>query len=218
MKHLRMDVAEWLPAVTRRWIERSVVRHVADKPSPDGAHGLGDGQHFASARIHAVRRLQGGISSVVHQVSVECGSEPVELVVKRPYFEHDDPSDPARAVTHEAETLQALAPHALVPLLVAFDPTGEHAGSPAIVQTLLPGRSFLAIPSLEANPLPSRPNVSSALNIDEWIHGLALATHAVSKMAAPIGGPKLPRFVPWFSFDKLHLPIGRLRPRHGGLR
>ncbi len=118
----------------------------------------------------------------------KCRDEIIEVVVKRPCVNDDGPGDPGFEVTHEAKMLQALTPHVLVPQLIAVDPTGQYAGSPAIVQTLLPGRSLLTV---------------KALSLDDWIHGLALATQTVSLMKPLSDSAKLPRFQPWFSFDKL---------------
>ncbi len=165
-----------------------------------------------TTRIRSVTRLHGGISSVVHRVQLQPvlgatqrGTRPApestDVVVKRPYVEHGL-ADSMYAVTHEAKMLDALASYNLVPRFVAVDPTGEYAGSPTIVQAMLPGRSYL---SAGPGTMPS-----SKLLLGDWVHGLAEATQAVSQMTPTFGPPiktqppnsLLPRFVPWFSFDK----------------
>ena len=88
-----------------------------------------------------VRPLTGGISSSVHALDVADGGERHRLVLRR-YL--DDGEHRAKAIDHEAAVLTALTSCSLpTPDLIATDPTGEHAGTPALLMTRLPGRMLL---------------------------------------------------------------------------
>jgi aminoglycoside phosphotransferase (APT) family kinase protein len=103
-----------------------------------------------------VRRLDGGITSAVHDVAiVDPKGEPRHFVLRR-YTGPDDES-PVDDVRREAAILTGLATSDLpAPRLVAFDAEAEHCSCPALLMTRLPGRMLL------------RPTDS-----DDWLHQMA---------------------------------------------
>lgn len=98
------------------------------------------------AVVRGLRRLHGGITSVVHAVDVDDRSGTRHRLVLRRY----PPGGPIWAepwlVTAEVAALGQLAAAGLdgVPRVVAADETGDRAGQPAVLSTRLPGRPILA--------------------------------------------------------------------------
>jgi aminoglycoside phosphotransferase (APT) family kinase protein len=132
----------------------------------------------AEARIVSAQRLRGGLSSVVHKLSINRGGEMFGVVLKRPVVDDGEPGDPAHEVTQEALILGKLASFNYAPQLLAVDPTGQACGSPAILQTLLPGKARVAPKALS-----------------QWLHGLSEATHAIASLTIP--ADDLDTFAPW---------------------
>lgn len=103
-----------------------------------------------SARVVAARRLTGGITSVVHRVTVKDGGGARSHVVLRRYTQPE--TDRTRsfveqeAVEQEARILTQLATTAIpAPRLIAADPSGDRTGGvPSLLMTHLPGRMDLA--------------------------------------------------------------------------
>lgn len=102
------------------------------------ARAVGDG-----SRVVGGRRLTGGITSSVHRLAVETRGGTRTQVVLRCWLpsQSGDIEDAARLVEHERRVLRGLRTSDLpVPQVLAADPTGEHAGAPALLMTRLPGR------------------------------------------------------------------------------
>jgi aminoglycoside phosphotransferase (APT) family kinase protein len=143
-------------AQARRWVEAS----------------LGPGAHVVSAR-----RLRGGLSSVVHKLTVERDGQRFSVVLKRPETEEGEPGDASLEVAQEALILRRLT-SLPAPRLIAVDPSGEASGSPAILQTLLPGRPHVAPKA-----------------VGSWLQGLSTATRTIA--TAEISASDLDSFAPW---------------------
>lgn len=89
-----------------------------------------------------VRPLTGGVASSVHALDVLNDDGQRQRLVLRRYL--DDEQHRAGSISHEGAVLTALATCDLpTPCLVATDPSGEHAGAPALLMTRLPGRMLL---------------------------------------------------------------------------
>jgi aminoglycoside phosphotransferase (APT) family kinase protein len=90
-----------------------------------------------------VRRLDGGITSAVHDVAVlDAKGEPRHYVLRR--YTGTDHESPAADVRREAASLTRLATSELpVPRLVGVDAEAEHCSAPALLMTRLPGRILL---------------------------------------------------------------------------
>ncbi|MBC8136365.1 MAG: aminoglycoside phosphotransferase family protein, partial [Fibrella sp.] len=124
-----------------------------------------------AATVYATERLQGGISSLVHGVSLQAGARTRHFVLRR--FDNarwleDEPG----LARHEAESLRrATQANASTPQIIAFDETGSDCGVPAVLMTRLAGTVVL-------NPR----------NKDTWLDGLAgslARIHAVSADGFP---------------------------------
>jgi aminoglycoside phosphotransferase (APT) family kinase protein len=91
-------------------------------------------------RLMDVRALDGGMSSAVHLLTLEVGTEVRLQVVLRRYV-LDWVKEEPRAPGNEALVLRLLADTAIsAPRLLAADPDGSVTGTPAIVMSALPGR------------------------------------------------------------------------------
>lgn len=131
-----------------------------------------------NARIVSTRRLKGGLSSVAHALTIDRHGDRFGAVLKRPEVWEDEPGDPAKEVTTEAQILCRLDSFDWAPRLLAVDPSGESCGSPAILQEMLHGRPQIAPKAL--NP---------------WLHGLSEATRAITFAGVSTDG--LDSFSPW---------------------
>jgi aminoglycoside phosphotransferase (APT) family kinase protein len=122
------------------------------------------------AKALRVRRLDGGISSAVHEVTVLDGdSEPRHYVLRR--YPGTDHESPVADVRREAGILTGLAATELpAPRLVAMDAEAEHCSSPALLMTRLPGRMLLR---------PADP--------DDWLHQVAAVLPRIH--AVPVDAP-----------------------------
>jgi len=91
------------------------------------------------ATIVSVQRLKGGISSLVHLVSLQVEGNEVELVLRR--FDNEEwlRHEPDLAA-HEAESLRYAARTGVpTPRIVAFDREGNQSGIPCVLMTRLEG-------------------------------------------------------------------------------
>ncbi len=128
------------------------------------------------------RRLHGGITSVVHAVDVDDRTGARRRLVLRTYppggLVEPDPS----LVEEEVAALHRLAAARIegVPRVLAFDPTGDSAGHPAVLSTRLAGRPIVAAP----DPLA-------------WAEGLAAATVANLAALRRVGSEGLKPYEPW---------------------
>lgn len=152
-----MNVQVRLPGKARQWVEAA----------------LGDG-----ARIVSAQQLRGGLSSVVHKLTIERNGETFGVVLKRPEVDEGEPGDPTHEVRQEALILSRLESFEWAPRLLAVDPSGEVCGSPAILQTLLHGRTQVAPKA-----------------VGQWLRGLSTATHEIA--TADIPADDLKPFSPW---------------------
>ncbi|MFC5703363.1 phosphotransferase family protein [Cohnella faecalis] len=112
------------------------------------------------------RQLQGGISSLVHGVSLDVHGEEINVVLRQ--FDNADwvRNQPDVAL-REAESLRraARAAGADTPRLIAFDETGSQCGAPALLMSRLEGHVVLDPP-----------------DFPQWLDGMARAIvriHAV---------------------------------------
>ncbi|NGP60435.1 aminoglycoside phosphotransferase family protein [Paenibacillus thiaminolyticus] len=98
------------------------------------------------AAVRSIRRLQGGISSLLHQVTLRSPAHDGEIDVVVRLFDNaewlEDEPDLAR---HEAECLRQAARIGSLPTprLVACDETGRECGMPAVLMTRLEGTVVL---------------------------------------------------------------------------
>lgn len=95
-------------------------------------------------RVARCRRLTGGITSTVHEVTVEASSRREHVVLRR--WTGHEASDAAGWVRNESSILDQLARTPIpAPELIASDPGGEHtSGVPALLMSRRPGRLDLA--------------------------------------------------------------------------
>lgn len=91
-------------------------------------------------RIVAGRRLTGGITSVVHRLSVDGPSTGTRTVVLRQW-----PEGKPDSIESESKVLRLLGPTPIpAPVLLAASTGTETAGTPCLVMTRMPGRLDLA--------------------------------------------------------------------------
>jgi len=96
---------------------------------------------LGEVRLLGVRARSGGTSSAVHVVYLEDARGQRFRLVLRRYVRADWLAEEPDLAAREADALRILADSPLAaPRLVAVDPAGERAGSPALLMTALPGR------------------------------------------------------------------------------
>ena len=142
------------------------------RPSPQTLDWV---ERVAGARVVAWRRMTGGITTVVHRLTIDRGGRRDVLVLRqyeRGVGAHVD-SDTVASVRHEAAMLRAVHDAGLpTPELMAEDPDGEETdGHPAILMTRLPGRPDIG---------PADP--------ESWLRqiaGMAVRIHHVRAAAGP---------------------------------
>ena len=96
----------------------------------------------AGARsVDSVERMPGGASLAMHRVTVSfAGGGSARLVLRR-YVRPKQIAEDPEIAAHEAAVLQLVERIATpTPRLIGVDPTGELAGTPAVLMTELPGR------------------------------------------------------------------------------
>ena len=163
-------------------------------PSPDTLRWV-ERVVGGSARVIAVRRLRGGIASVVHRLRLDVGGGgPRDVVLRR--WTRDDWGDTRELVADEVRVLTALERCDIgvaVPRLLGASVTGDDAGgSPALVMDHLPGRIHL------------RPGDGDRSG---WLGQMATTAariHALDIEAKP--------FESWMDTDQLRPPSDTRRP------
>ena len=96
----------------------------------------------AGARsVDSVERMPGGASLAMHRVTVTFADGDSARLVLRRYVRPDQIAQDSEVAAHEAAVLQLVERIATpTPQLIGVDPTGELAGTPAVLMTELPGR------------------------------------------------------------------------------
>ena len=96
----------------------------------------------ADARsVDVVERMPGGISLAMHRVTISLGDGTSVRLVLRRFVRPEQISEDPGVAAHEAAVLELVAPIATpTPRLIAVDPTGGEAGTPAVLMTELAGR------------------------------------------------------------------------------
>lgn len=112
---------------------------------PDAATRAWIASALSGRRVITTRRLSGGITSVVHVVTVEDARGRRQRVVLRRYTQPDTERT-SSFVEQEAKSLTQLSTTAIpAPRLIATDPSGEQTGGiPSLLMTRVPGRMDLA--------------------------------------------------------------------------
>ena len=124
------------------------------------------------AKVQSVRRLQGGISSLVTGIKLQVDMECVEVILR--IFEHEEwLKEEPDIVAHEAGALRAASgiKQLSTPEFIACDEDGSKCGKPAVLMTKLEGQVVLT---------PS--------DMDVWLDGMAQALaqiHQVQDQSFP---------------------------------
>jgi aminoglycoside phosphotransferase (APT) family kinase protein len=147
-------------------------------------------QFGKGARVRAVRRLTGGITSAMHLLSIESANGERHDVVLRGWID-DDHIEGADRVMRESHILEQLADFDIPsPNVLAIDPTGSRCGNPSLLMSRLSGR-------IELTPR----------NPDLWLEELVamlVRIHAAD-VAAPVAES-------WLNREKLIIPEWSERP------
>jgi aminoglycoside phosphotransferase (APT) family kinase protein len=142
--------------------------------------------------VTATRALRGGTASAVHLLTVARPGGVTRVVLRR-YVREGLNLEGRDMAEREARAL-AFTAHLDVPTpeLLAVDPRGEEAGTPAVLMSRLPGAVRWWPP-----------------DSDRWLAGLAALLPVIH--AAPLPSP-VPAFVPYRQ-DSYQLPAWARRPR-----
>ncbi|GGG15135.1 phosphotransferase family protein [Paenibacillus abyssi] len=112
-----------------------------------------------NARIHSVRRLHGGVSSLVHNITFQVGGAEKEVVLRQ-FTNREWLQDEPDLAHHEAESLRLASRAAIcTPQIIAYDESGSTCGIPAVLMTRIEGKVIL-------EPMT---------DMEHWIDGLAAA-------------------------------------------
>jgi aminoglycoside phosphotransferase (APT) family kinase protein len=111
------------------------------------------------AKILEVRKLQGGVSSIVHSLLVDVNEEEMTVVLRlfdNEKWVQEQPDLPLR----EAESLRraSKAIGVKIPQIIAFDEKGSECGTPVVLMTRLEGKVIL-----------------EPLDAAQWVNGMAQA-------------------------------------------
>jgi Phosphotransferase enzyme family len=91
--------------------------------------------------VESVEPMPGGASLAMHRVTVTFADGDSARLVLRRYVRADQVAHDPAVAAHEALVLELVERIATpTPRLIGVDPTGEHAGAPAVLMTELPGR------------------------------------------------------------------------------
>ncbi|MEX1030335.1 MAG: aminoglycoside phosphotransferase family protein [Paenibacillaceae bacterium] len=121
----------------------------------------------SSAIVESVDRLHGGMSSIVHSVSLRSGDLVNDYVVRQ-FNNKDWLSTERDLVAHEGANLRLASKVALpTPELIAFDEMGHRCGMPTVLMTKLEGSVILAPDDMSV-----------------WLDGLAESLVAIHRVAA----------------------------------
>lgn len=142
------------------------------------------------SRVVGVRRLRGGITSAVHQLSVVDGGHRRSVVLRR--FHWDDVDGARWTVEVERWVSESLGPTS-VPVPVVLQ--AAHDG-------LVPG----APPALVMERAPGRPDLMPAV-MSAWLDELATVAATIHDL--DVTGPT--PFEPWVDPDLLRVPDGAAR-------
>ena len=135
------------------------------------------------ATVVRARRMRGGISSIVHEVSVRRAHGLEHVVLRRtPLDDEVVGHDPAGETRREAGMLQRLNGRAFAPAVLGHDFSGDECGVPSMLMTRLPGRPTVA-----------------PTDVTAWIDGLTTAVRMIKALRD--NSDELGRFQPWFSLD-----------------
>ncbi|MGH3487154.1 MAG: phosphotransferase family protein [Actinopolymorphaceae bacterium] len=108
--------------------------------SPPPRQALAWVEQAMGGTVESVEALQGGLSSAMHVLRLR-GRAQVRSVVLRRYVRPEHRVERLDLPDREARTLSFVESIAApTPRLLAVDPTGAEAGSPALLMTALPGR------------------------------------------------------------------------------
>jgi aminoglycoside phosphotransferase (APT) family kinase protein len=135
-----------------------------------------------NARVLHARSRPGGTSSAIHVVTVDDGHGERHHAVLRRYVRPDVMHEASAEVAIEAAALRLLAASSLpTPRLIAADHSGEAAGVPAVLMSLLPGR-------IEWAPSPAR--------LEPFLERLAGPLLAIGEVTVPTNAP-IPAYRPY---------------------
>lgn len=140
-----------------------------DKPIPDRILKWAANAIHPDARVHSYEQLHGGISSIVHGISLSIGGKIVNVVLRQ--FDNAEwvRSEPDLAVREAASLRRASqAGGVLTPRMIAFDETGSQCGMPTVLMTRLEGKVVLAPDDLSG-----------------WLGGMAQSIARIHSAAAP---------------------------------
>lgn len=146
------------------------------------------------ATVHSIRQLQGGMSSLVHEISLEVDGAIQEFVVRQ-FDDQEWLREEPDLALHEASSLNwATSAGLSAPKMIAYDVAGSESGLPAVLMTKLEGSVVLG---------PS--------NMDLWINGLADSLVQIHKVSAD--------GFPWAYFTyndlpSLQIPLWSSIPEH----
>lgn len=146
--------------------------HPIDKPLSDRAlEWVADSVH-PEACVLSIERLHGGISSLVHRITLQINGE-LKPVVLRQFDNAQWVREQPDLVAREAESLRraSLAVGVNTPKIVAFDETGSRCGMPAVLMSELEGKVVLEPPDLS-----------------RWLNGMAKALSRIHQVE-PIDFP-----------------------------
>ncbi len=91
--------------------------------------------------MDVVEPMPGGASLAMHRVTVTFADGDCARLVLRRYVRRDQVAGDPAVAAHEAAVLELVERIATpTPRLIGVDPTGEHAGTPSVLMTELPGR------------------------------------------------------------------------------
>lgn len=124
------------------------------------------GQVNPEAIVISVQQLQGGVSSLVHGLSLLINGEQVNVVLRQ-FNDQDWNQREPDLVEHEAESLRRAAETVGVqtPLVIATDEKGNECGFPAILMTRLHGEVVL-----------------QPVDVSKWLNGMAQALSQIHAM------------------------------------
>ena len=122
-----------------------------------------------SARVRSARSRDGGSHSAIHVVTIDDGSGRAHRCVLRRYVRPNVLAEEPDLAAQEAVALRVAALGSLAtPDLIAVDPTGEAAGTPSVLMSVVPGR-------IEWAPA----------NLDRYLARLAEPLLAISAITVP---------------------------------
>lgn len=121
----------------------------------------------SQGKIVAIQQLLGGMSSVMHKISIQSGEVLKDVVIRQVDNEEWLEEEPDLAL-HEAKSLEwAIDVDVPTPNLIAYDQSGAICGVPTVLMTKLEG-------VVELQPK----------NMEEWVDGLANALAKVHQLNA----------------------------------